>query len=86
MKILTYAASLNDDAPEHLRCCARLIMPDGKLAAVVCHAPTKTEAREKMQAWWDGEMERERKRRESNERRADRMRQARSKPQPQPAE
>lgn len=77
MKIITFAASLADDAPEHIRCCARILLQDGSLHPVVAHAPTKPEAREKAQAFWDAELERQRKRQDARQQRAEAMRQAR---------
>lgn len=77
MRIITFAASLADDAPERLRCCARILLADGSLHPVVVHAPTKPEAREKAQAFWDAELARERKRQDARQQRAATMRQAR---------
>lgn len=77
MKILTYAASVADDAPEHLRCLAKILLPDGKLHPVACYAPSKTEARAKAEQFLTWEAETERKRREAGQRRVGAMRQAR---------
>ncbi|MDB5445661.1 MAG: hypothetical protein JWQ97_978 [Phenylobacterium sp.] len=77
MRILTFAASLSDDAPERYRCAARILLSDGTLHPGICHASSKSEARAKMQAFWDAELKRAQERREAGERRVEAMRAAR---------
>ncbi len=60
MKILAYVGSVQDDPPESLRCCARILMGDGELHPVVFHGPTKQAVRDAAQSWWDAEIERAR--------------------------
>lgn len=74
MKIITYAASLADKAPDRFRCAARILLADGSLHPIIFHAPDKPSARARAEAWWAEQLEAEQRKRANAERRAEAMR------------
>jgi hypothetical protein len=77
MRVVTYAASMADNAPEAHRCLARIQNADGSWCPVLLTAPDKPAARARAETWWAAELERERRRRDAAARRVEAMRTAR---------